>query len=160
MAKPDLSTYGGKLLSIGYAGQAADFNDVESVTRINENATAIDFGRPVARGTDDRGCKPWTVDGDKLIGVSLRSGVIVADASGNINYAQYKEVPVMKRGWIFAEAAENVVDGDPALVITASGKFGGVSAGAAGAGRIAATGVTWETTTAAAAIGLLRVNLP
>jgi hypothetical protein len=160
MAKPDLSTYGGKLLTIGYAGQAADFNNVEAVTRINESATVIDLGRPVARGTDDRGCKPWGADGDKLIGISMRSGVIVADTSNNINYSQYDEVAVMKRGWIFAEAAENVVDGDPVLVVTASSKFGGVSAGAAGAGRVAVPGATWETTTAAGEIGLLRFNLP
>lgn len=157
--KPTLSTVGGSLLALGYAGQLTHelgFTDIDHA--VNNSATAIDFGYAVARDGVD-GCKPVGADADKIIGISVRHSAGVYNASGAVNYPQYSSVPVLKHGYIFVEAAENVTVGDAVISVTASaGKLGGTTGGAAGTGRVAVTGATWETTTSAGAIGKIRIN--
>ena len=75
MSKPDLSTYGGRLRDLGYAGQIVDTNPATIESKTNEAATAIDYGIAVARGAADDTCKAPTADGDKLIGISVRHAI-------------------------------------------------------------------------------------
>lgn len=164
MSKPDLSTYGGRLRDLGYAGQIVDTNPATIETLINDQATAIDFGVFVARSAADNTCKAPAADVDLLIGLSARHAIRPADAGNNVTYAQKDAVPVVRDGFIYAVALENATRGDVAISVTAQGgKVGSTTGGAAGAGRIAADGTggkpkaTWETTTAAGAIGILRV---
>lgn len=165
MTKPTLTTYGGDLHDKGYAGQVADFNPTTIERKTNSAAVAIDFGRFVARSSADDTCKAPTLDADKIIGVSVRHPVMVADASGNVVYVQYYSLPIMREGYIWAIAAENAVRGDTAISITAgNGTVGSTTGGAAGTGRIAMDGTAgnikavWEHTTAAGEVGLLRVQ--
>lgn len=164
MSKPDLSTYGGRLRDIGYAGELVDSNPSESMTMINDQAIAIDFGIAVARSAADNTCKAPTVDGDKIIGLSLRHGIMPAPGYGQananvVNYVQYAAVPVLREGFMFVVAYENATRGDQALSITAqNGKVGSATGGAPGAGRVAIPNATWETTTAAGNIGIVRIN--
>lgn len=160
MAQPTLQTYGSSLRDLGYAGQLtheAHLADIDS--KVNEGATAIDFGIAVARGTtSDNTCKVIAADADKIIGITVRLPIRPADSSGNVNYARYDSVPVLKAGWIFAVPFENVTRGDQVLSITAQGgKLGGVTGGAAGAGRVVVPGAVWETTTTAGQVGKVRV---
>lgn len=164
MSKPDLSSYGGRLRDLGYAGQIADTNVTVIDSKINEAATAIDFGVAVARGAADDTCKAPTADADKLFGISARHAIRPADSSNNVNYAQRDSVPVVRSGFVYAVAYENATRGDTAISVTAqNGKIGSTTGGSAGAGRIALDGtsgkpkVVWETTTTAGQIGLLRV---
>lgn len=159
MSKPDLSTYGGKLRDLGYAGEVVNMhpNTIESKT--NESATAIDFGIAVARGAADDTCKPPAADGDKLIGISVRHAIRPADSSNNVLYNRYDSVPIMREGYIYVTAFENVTRDDQALSITAQGgKVGGVTGGAAGAGRVVIPNAKWETTTTAGNIGIVRIS--
>jgi hypothetical protein len=159
MSKPDLNTYGGKLMDLGYAGQPADFNNVVADTKVNEDAIAIDFGVAVCRGSTPDTCQAQQADGDKIIGISMKSVTMVADSSGNVNYAQKAAVPIMREGFIYAVAYQNVVVGDDVIAVTAqNGKLSGTTAGAAGAGRIAVPGAKWESTTSAGEVGLIRIN--
>jgi hypothetical protein len=159
MSKPDLATYGGKLLDLGYAGEVVNMhpNTIESKT--NESVTAIDFGIAVARGAATDTCKPPAVDVDKLIGISVRHAIHVADTSNNVNYARYQSVPIMREGYIYAIPFENVTQDDQVLSITAQGgKLGGVTGGAAGAGRVVLPNAKWETTTTAGNVGIVRIS--
>jgi hypothetical protein len=165
MSKPDLSSYGGRLRDLGYAGQIVDTNPATIESKINEAATAIDFGVAVARGASDDTCKAPTADGDKLIGISCRHAIRPADSSNNVTYGQRDSVPIVRNGYVYATAYENATRGDTAISVTAqNGKIGSTTGGAAGAGRIALDGtsgkpkVTWETTTTAGNIGILRVS--
>ena len=159
MSKPDLSTYGGRLRDVGYAGQLVDQNPNESETLINDQSTAIDFGVAVARSAADNTCKAPAADGDKIIGISIRHAIRPADSSNNVTYAQKDAVPVLRQGFIYAVAYENVVRGDGVISVTAqSGKLSGTTAGAAGTGRVAVPGATWETTTTAGNVGIVRIN--
>lgn len=158
MSKPDLTTYGGRLRDIGYAGQVVDSSTSTIENRTNSGAISIDFGRAVARGADAGSVKAPTADGDKIIGISVRHATMVADGSGNVAYQQYVSVPFMREGNIYAIPAENVTEGDPVLSLTAgNGTLGGTTGGAAGAGRVAVPAATWETTTAAGAVGKIRL---
>ncbi len=158
MSKPDLSTYGGRLRDLGYAGQIVDTNPATIESKTNEAATAIDFGVAVARGAADDTCKAPAADGDKIIGISARHAIRPADSSGNVTYAQRDSVPIVRQGYIYAVAYENATRGDGVISVTAqSGKLGSTTGGAAGAGRVAVPGATWETTTTAGQIGIVRI---
>jgi hypothetical protein len=160
MSKPDLSTYGGKLHDAGVAGQAADFNPSTIESKLNNNATSIDFGVAVCRSTTDDTCKPQLLDADPILGISVRSPTQIADpTTGEIVYKQNQVVPIMRQGYIYAKAFENTVRGDDVIAVTAqTGKLGSETGGAAGVGRIVVPGATWETTTTAGDVGLIRIS--
>lgn len=158
MSKPDLSTYGGRLRDLGYAGQIVDTNPVTIEALINDQATAIDFGVAVARSAADNTCKAPAADGDKIVGISVRHAIRPADSSNNVTYAQKDAVPVLRDGFVYATAYENATRGDGVISVTAqSGKLGSTTGGAAGTGRVAVPGATWETTTTAGSIGIVRI---
>lgn len=165
MTKPTLLTYGSDLHDKGYPGQVADFNPTTIESKTNSAALAIDFGRFVSRSTADDTCRAVTADADKIIGVSVRHPVMVADASGNVVYAQYYSLPIMREGYIWVLAAENSVRGDTAInVVAGNGTVGSTTGGAAAAGRVAMDGTAgnikavWETSASAGEVGLLRVQ--
>jgi len=159
MSKPDLSTYGGRLRDLGYAGQIVDTNPATIESKTNEAATAIDFGAAVARGAADDTCKAPAADGDKIIGISARHAIRPADSSGNVTYAQKDSVPILRSGYVYATAYENATRGDGVISVTAqSGKLGSTTGGAAGAGRVAVPNAIWETTTTAGQIGIVRIS--
>lgn len=157
MPKPDLSTYGGRLRDLGYAGQIVDTNPATIESKINDQALAIDFGVAVARSAADNTCKAPTDDGDKIIGITVRHAIRPADSSGNVTYAQKDAVPILRSGYVYATAYENATRGDGVISVTAqNGKLGSTTGGAAGVGRVAVPGATWETTTSAGQIGIIR----
>lgn len=160
MAKPDLSSIGGRLLDVGFAGQVQDMQvaEIQSLTLEGVGAT-VDFGIAIARGSADDTCKVIAADGDVPIGITVRHPIRPANAAGDVVYNRYDSVPIMRKGNIFCVAFENTARGDAALSVTAQGgKIGSTTGGAAGAGRIAIAGAKWETSQAAAAIGVVRIN--
>lgn len=167
MATPTLATVGGLEFALAYPGQIVLLgSDPDIIHVTNENATAIDFGAPVARGVGEgaghQNGKP--VAGSTVVmGYAVRalSEANTAVAAGTINYPQYSEVPVMKWGYLAVVAAENAVAGDAAVIVAATP----TTVGTAGAGGSAANGTTrlaggatWQTTTAAGALGIIRVD--
>lgn len=160
MAKPDLSTYGGRLRDLGYAGEIVDTNPVISQSLINDQTIAVDFGVAVARSAADGTCKAPAADADKIIGISIRHAIRPASTDGNntVNYAKNDAVPILKDGFIYVLAYENTTRGDGVISVTAqNGKLGSTTGGAAGAGRVAVPGATWETSTTAGQIGIVRI---
>lgn len=155
-----LSTFGGNSLEVGTPGQVADLS-VGSVidSKINENATAIDYGCAVARGASDDTIKPFTSYAFEIVGISvaspLRPSSAAAGATPVVTYAQRDIVPVMKSGFMFVTAAENVTRGDNVIAITSgSGTLGGTTGGVAnGTTRKTIKGARWETTTTSGSIG-------
>ncbi len=158
MTKPTLSTYGGLLNDLGYQGEIATMNPISTRTLINSAATLIQFGNAVARSSADNTCKAPAADADLIIGFAIRHPTKVADSSGNIAYAQYDTLSVLADGDIYAIPVDNVVRGDGVISVTAgNGTLSGTTAGAAGTGRVAVPGATWETTTLAGVVGKIRI---
>lgn len=162
MTTPSLSTYGGLLRDFGYAGDQATMNPISTLTLSNEGTTAIGFAGAVMRGATDITC--LAVDGSQtraILGLALRQPRNPADVNNQTSYVQYDMVPILQDGDMWAVANENVVRDDPVLAITTTpNALGGVSAGAASGTRIAVPGAKWQTTTAAGAVGRIRVNVP
>lgn len=160
MSKPDLSSYGGRLRDLGYAGGIVDANPIVAQTLVNDQTIAIDFGVAVARSAADGTCKAPTVDLDKIIGISIRHAIRPASSDGTntVTYAKQDAVPVLKDGFIYALAYENTTRGDSAISVTAqNGKLGSTTGGSAGVGRVIVPGATWETSTTAGQIGIIRI---
>jgi hypothetical protein len=160
MTSPSLNTYGGNLLDAAYSGMIANMVPNTIISLSNEAAQVIDFGYAVVRGAANDTCKAPSADGDVVIGISVRNSTIhAATTAGEVTYTRYDSVAIMREGYIHAVAAENTTRGTGVLSLTAQfGKLGAVSAGAAGAGRVAVTNATWETTTTAGSVGLVRIN--
>lgn len=153
----DLSTYGGNTLPIGFPGAVVDGNPTTIQSKTNDQSVAIDFGVAVARSAADDTCKAPAADGDKIIGLSVRNATKVS-SGGVVNYAQNDSVAIMKSGFMYVTAYENATRGDGAISVTAqNGKVGSTTGGAAGAGRVAIPGATWETTTTAGSVGIVRI---
>lgn len=146
MSKPDLSTYGGRLRDLGYAGEIVDTNPATIESKTNDQATAIDFGVAVARSAADNTCKAPSAVSDKIIGISVRHAIRPASAGGNntVNYAQKDSVPIIRDGYVYAVAAENVTRGDTVVALTASagtlGSTANTAVGTAAAPVAAGTG--------------------
>lgn len=157
MAKPDLNVVGGALRAIGYKGQKSRLSENITDSAINENATVITFGEAVAKGTTDKTCKIPTTSSEKLLGLVERDVVThVADSTGEAGFAQYKDVPIMKLGYMNAMPVENVSKGDQVVVLTSGGNYvglGGTTVAVPGSGRQILPGHVWETTTAANVLG-------
>ncbi len=129
---------------------------------INESATAIEPGAPVARGTTTQGgkftefCKPVAADTDEILGPTILRALVSTNGT-TANYARYDTVPVKKAGKVAVLAAENVRAGDEVIVLTATpGTFASSAGGVVGTGRVAMKGWKWMTTTASGAIGIIE----
>jgi hypothetical protein len=173
---PTLDTSGGTQAGAGYPGglvEGPHSNDV--FTGVNESATATDFGIPVCRGAavskTPINVKPIANDADAalVVGISVRNAAqVAADPTTNIvKYSRYDHFPILRRGRIYAVAAENVIALDQVLIITGSSAaqandtcFGSShgAGGAAASGRVAFKGAKWLTTTAAGEIGVIELE--
>lgn len=165
MSNPSNATVG-TLPAKAYAGQ--DMSPMQPTdSYINESATAIDAGLPVARGSATTSaasgvefCKPFAADADEIIGVSLRFVSKDADSTQAPKFERYEAVPVKKEGRVAVIAAEDVRGGDEVIVVTAGAgaqgtAFASSKGGVATAGRIRMTGWKWcgNGTIAAGSVG-------
>lgn len=130
MAAPTLATAGAALNAIGYEGGIVDLNEVEIMDFINDQATAIDFGRVVVRSAADNTCKLITAESDSLLGIAMRQPTLVpTTVGGEIKFNQYDVVPVVRKGYMYLKAYQNVTRGDRVTAVI--GQAGQVSSAAA-----------------------------
>lgn len=168
MATPSLATVGGMEFPVGYAGQLAKLPGggaplIES--RVNENATAIDFGAAVCRGTVTT---PGTIGATRpifnpgvVLGFAVRSleAANTTVSAGTINYPQKSEVPILREGFMWALAGENATEGDAVVAVVASpSDLGSGTGGAANGTTRLATSATWQQTVTSGNIGLIKVS--
>jgi len=166
MSTPSLSTAGGALLSLGYAGQPANLEESSTFTLHNEttsggddSAGMLSFGIAVARGTNDGYCKRISADAHLPIGITVRHPTMPATATGYVGYKASTAVPIMYLGCIYAEAYEDVVAGDQVISVTAQGgKLSGTHSGVVGVGRVLVPNAYWVKAVSAGAVGLIRLT--
>lgn len=103
----------------GVPGQIVDMIPKTLLSRTVEAAAGLGLGVPVARGTRDKGCRPFTT-GDtaaKFVGISVRERSL---REGNA-FKQYDSARVMSKGAIWVTASVAVTAGDPVYIVPASG---------------------------------------
>jgi hypothetical protein len=143
----DLNSYGGLEIDIGCDGQILDSSIASVETRINQSATAIEYGRAVVEAANDGCAMLATGTGVKICGISVKNVQHAKDPSGNgTNYPQYDPVDVMKIGPMCITALENADDGDAVIAVVAqNGRLGSVKNGAAdGTTRILVPNTYWK----------------
>lgn len=138
-----------------YAGMVATGETSNRISRTVEDSAGIAFGKPVYRGTGDRGCTAtvgtlasflgWTV------ATSDRGPIAGQDAD---EYQQYESATILTGGAIYVTVTGNVADGAAITVGTAGGAGDGIGSTAADATHIATGWIADETVTGG---GLCRI---
>lgn len=137
-------------IPVGYPGMEADGELSNIITRTLEGDTACAFGRPVYRGTADKGCD-LTVGAGELLGFAIaRKGLPVTSARAADTFAPGDNVPIKNRGKIWVSCSTTATDGTQ-VYITSAGAVSNSSSG----GNVAATG--WEFEDTISAPGLVRI---
>ena len=113
------STFGEDIVG-GYAGMDADGELENAVSFILEGATACAFGRPVYRGTADRGAT-LTVSANLRGFARASKGLPVTSTRAEETYAPGDVMSVKERGKIWISSSTAAADGDQVYVVTASG---------------------------------------
>ena len=136
-------------------GSLADLNNNEIQSGAAEVAIAV--GVAVSKGTA-AGQVKLAANAD-FLGIAIRDtsreGVI---NTGSLAYKIGENVSVLRSGKISLTCPSGCAVGDLANYVDATGV---IDAGAAGAGETDIGGATWETTTVAGGVGILRLpNLP
>lgn len=108
------------------AGMVANGETSNRVSRSNEDATAIAFGKAVFRGTGENGCTATPTAG-QLLGISIaNSGLALLPGQTADAYPQYEAVNILALGAIWVTAGATVAKGDQAYV-TSGGVITNVS---------------------------------
>jgi hypothetical protein len=134
----------------GFAGMEADGEGSNIITRTLEGSDACAFGRPVYRGTADKGCDLSV--GSDLLGFAIaQKGLPVTDDRAADTYAPGDNVAIKERGKIWVTIDSNgSTDGAQVYVVTATGVISSSSGSAT-----AATGWFFEDTRSGA--GIVRI---
>lgn len=132
----------------GFPGMEADGELSNIISRTLEGSTDCEFGRPVYRGTDDKGCT-LTVSAN-LYGFAIaQKGLpVTADRPADV-YAPGDTVAIKERGKIWVTSTTVTADGGQ-VYVTSAGAISNSSSG-----NTAATGWFFEDTLAAP--GIVRI---
>lgn len=123
----------------GFPGMEADGELSNIISRTLEGDTDCEFGRPVYRGTDDRGCD-LTVGSDLLGFAIANKGLpVTSDRPADV-YAPGDTIRIKERGKIWVTSATATADGGQVYVTSA----GAVTA--TSGGNTAATGWFFDDT--------------
>ena len=171
MAQATLATTGGALLSAGIAGQVADLETAQIISRINLSSTVIDFGVAVfwAIGDDPEQCRPQHAQTDLFEGISVRVPTMTsssdADTLSTVNYGQYKSVPICIDGTVFCLAAETVKSHQQCYGLqsggagnSSAGALGSIEGGATSSTRLALAGTKWVDAPTSGTVGRMRIK--
>jgi hypothetical protein len=129
------------------AGMIANMVPATMISRTVEDAAGIAFGKPVAQGVNDKGCKN-TVGATAIVGITVRERSVSAEAD---LFAQYEEARIMTKGVIWVEASVAVVAGDIVHVIAATGAF-------AKTGGVLIPNARWETSAGIGELAQIRLG--
>lgn len=120
------------------------------ISRNVETQTGIGFGRAVARGSDDKGCKLFGSGDTAVLGISL----LDRSAHGEDLFPENTEARIITKGHVWVTASVAVDAGDPVYVIPATGAFAKTSASSA----VQIANAVWDTSTTGEGLALVRMG--
>lgn len=133
----------------GFPGMDADGELENAISLTLEGSTACAFGRPVYRGSGDRGAT-LTVSAALRGFAASRTGLPVTSDRAADTYAPGDTMRVKERGKIWVTSATTCTDGQQVYVTSA-----GAISNSSGGGNTAATGWFFDDTITVA--GLVRI---
>lgn len=136
----------------GYAGMVANGEVSNRISRTNEAAAVLPFGRAAFRGTGDHGCVPTVGTAATFLGFAIANYIPQPNAEGVQldSYPQYASVPIMTQGVLWVTVAEDVTDGAQVYIDADDGSIVDTATD-----NIAATGWFFQDTVASG--GLARI---
>lgn len=139
--------------AVGFAGQVANGETSNRISRTIEGAAGVGFGKAVFRGAGDHGVVV-TPAANAFMGWTIADhGLAILPGGTADTYPQYANVPLLQRGSIWVVAGENLADG-AAIGVTSAGAV--VAVANVGAGGFALTGWVADMTVTSGA--LVRVT--
>lgn len=152
---PELQTSYSGTLAKAYAGMVANGETSNRISRSQEDAAGLAFGKPVYRGALDHGCTATVGTLATFLGFSIATMAIGLVAGQTADtYAQYDNVDIMTGGAIYVTVTGNVADGAAITVGTGAGAADALSSVAADATHIATGWIADETITGG---GIIRI---
>ena len=138
-----------------YAGGIFALATNEISSRAVEGVAGFGFGVAVSRGTDKE--KQAVVGGATgFLGIAVRDlGREGAANTGDIKYSETETAGIMRHGSIWAICPSGAVPGDLVNYVDATGVL---DSGVAVVGETQLDGATWETTTVAGELGVIRIE--
>lgn len=137
-----------------YAGLIYAQAPKDIVSRSVETAAGIGFGVAVSRGTDKE--SQVVIGGTDFCGITVRSldreGAI---NTGNILYKQKETAALIREGYLWVVIPTG---GNPGDSIKYNNTTGVLDVGTAGVGETQLDGAQLDTTTAAGALGVIRLD--
>ena len=133
-----------------FEGMIAEGTPCTILTKIAEGGD-IPFGTAVVRGTGDEQAMTPTAGGQDFVGLTIRDSAIEGAGSDTAQFADMKPMAVLIEGAIWALCLDGALAGDAVSFDSASGGLG-VAVGDL------VQNATWETTTAAGELGLVRLR--
>lgn len=142
----------------GFVGQMADLQLTNVISRTVE-ASAIDFGLAVVRGTTDTECKLATATGGSFLGLTVRTVAGTADTAGDRKYQIDESANILDEGVIYAICEDGCTQGDPVYFRHTSGTgtvIGSLRTDADTATADLIANAVWDETIAAGEIGRVK----
>ena len=139
--------------AIGLAGQIANEELSNRISREVETAAGIAFGQPVQRGADDHGVVLQAAG--TFIGIAILDPAVPPNADKPDAYPHRFTGAFMTKGVMHVIAGENVADGEAVHWNPANGRY----VSTAGGGNIAIPGAVFDSTGVDGDLVLLALNL-
>lgn len=142
----------------GFAGMVSNMEPSNRISRTVEDAAGISMeGKPIFRGSGDRGCTATVGTAATFLGFSFvdhGQPLLPGGTAGVV--PRYESMPIFNRGVMLVQVGPNagVTDGAPVTIGVGAGLADGIGATAADATHIA-TGWVFDETVAAG--GLCRI---
>lgn len=152
---PELQTSYATGPAKGYAGMVATGETSNRISRTVEDAAGIGFGKPVYRGSGDRGCTATVGALATFLGFTVATSAQAPVAGQDADeYQQYDSATILTSGAIYVNVTAAVADGAAITMGTGGGAADALSSIAADATHIATGWIADETTSGA---GLVRI---
>lgn len=139
------------------AGQRANMEPVDLISRSVETVAGIGFGIVVQQGAADNGCisdlNTVAMTAQRFLGITMRERGTRPETPDI--FAQRQSALIMRKGVIWVPVAVAVTPADIVTVTLATGVIGKT---AVGAGVVAIPNARWETSTAGAGLAQLRLG--
>lgn len=145
------STYGSDF-AVGFAGQIANGETSNRISRTVEDAAGIGFGKAVFRGSGDHGVT--ATPSDNLIGITIANYAAPPDAATGVQsdaYPQYSTAGILTQGVIWVVAGSNTTDGAAVYVGDGDPYAAGIFTWNS-TGNVALTGWTFQDTVSSGAM--------
>jgi hypothetical protein len=143
------STYP-RFMAPAFEGMIAEGTPCTKLTKIAEGGD-VPFGIAVVRGTADEQAMIPTAGGQDFVGLTVRDSAVEGAGPNTAHFADQKPMAVLIEGAIWALCLNGALAGDGVSFDSTSGGLGVV------VGDLVQN-ATWETTTAAGELGLVRLR--